>query len=431
MQHVKSAKEPVNLDIQIGKEKPPVGGLFFYINIIIDFQSLNDTIDNMKKYDVIVIGAGAAGLMAAAAASARNRRVAIVEMGETPARKVMASGGGKCNITNTAADYTRYFGKNPAFVRGALSRIKPEDILNWAHKNNIALYQKTPGRYFCKNGAQEVVDALIADVRGCDIYFNQSVQDVCKNDDWFNVKTNKQQYATKSLIVATGGISFQTLGVSDAGYKIAKKFGHKIEPVRPALCALAIKGWNTELAGISLEAEIQIGKHTVRDSLLFTHFGIGGPATYRFSLYDLNQDVKLNLCPNLDLFESLKNAKKTQGRKNLITILSSVVPSRIAKWILKDDNRKIADVKDNELKSIADKICNIKIKTSDIKYHGMQSAEVVRGGVNVDEISPKTMESKLCPGLFFAGEVMDIAGDLGGFNLQWAWSSGIIAGQNA
>ena len=210
----------------------------------------------MNQYDVIIIGAGAAGLFAAKSALARGKRVAILEMGDTPARKVMASGGGRCNITNDAVSHSRYFGKNPDFVRGALSRVTPGDIINWAHEHNIQLVEKTSGRYFCADGADAVVNALMDDTNGADFINNTCVKSVTKSGEIFNVVTNNKTYTAKSVIVATGGISFPTLGVSDIGYKIAKSFGHKIVPVRPALCAIATPTFPTEFAGISLDAEI-------------------------------------------------------------------------------------------------------------------------------------------------------------------------------
>lgn len=382
----------------------------------------------MKRYDAIIIGAGAAGLAAAGQICANGGRALVLEMGGAPARKVMASGGGNCNITNTAANYNRYFGKNPNFVRSALSQVPPADILTWAEKHNIKLYQKTPGRYFCSNGAGVVVDALTHDARKADILYNENVTSVEKENDLFVVN---KKFASDALVIATGGISFPVLGVSDMGYKIAKQFGHKIVPVRPALCAIVINDVNSELSGITIDAQVKVGREIICDSMLFTHFGIGGPLAYRASLYDLDNGIEINLLPNLDLYEHLRKEKQSHGRKKLAGILSELLPTRIAKWIAQNDVRNIADIKDTELKQISMKVCNWFIPKEKLKLHGMHAAEVVRGGIDVNDISSKTMESKICSGLFFAGEVMDIAGDLGGFNLQWAWASGRVAGINA
>ncbi len=385
----------------------------------------------MKKYDIIIIGAGAAGLSAATFARKRGKHVAILEMGATPARKVMISGGGRCNITNTDANHTRYFGENPNFVRGALSRVSAYDIIEWAKEKKLSLIEKTPGRYFCKNGANAVVDALIHDVRGVDIFYNTNVKSVQKTADEFIINTNQNTFCATSVIVATGGISFDSLGVSDIGYKIAKTFGHKIIPVRPALCALSIPNAPSELMGVSMGAEIKIGKIKLHDSLLFTHFGIGGPLAYRASVRDIHDGIVINLIPNVDVQKILCDAKRVSGKKNIANILTQYLPNRVAKWITANDTRNIADIKDTEIAEIATRITNIVIPGKKIKLYNMASAEIVRGGVDTHEISSKTMESALCKGLFFAGEVMDVAGDLGGFNLQWAWASGRVAGQNA
>ncbi len=385
----------------------------------------------MKKYDVIIVGAGAAGLAAAAVAQARGRRVAILDMGSTPARKVNASGGGRCNFTNMAAEYSRYFGQNPNFVRGALSRVSPNDILDWAKVHNIAATEKAKGQYFSASGADAVVSALLRDINKCDLITNCSVSNISKPDDVFVTETGLGTFSSDSVIIATGGTSFPVLGVSDIGHKIAKSFGHKIVPIRPALCAIATSAFSSELAGISLNAQIKIGRAIITDSLLFTHFGIGGPAAYRASLYDTADGIYIDLCPNTDVAQWLRTQKQTAGRKNMANTLNAILPVRIAKWIAGADTRNIADFKDTEIIAIANRINKIFIPANDIKLHGMQSAEVVRGGVSTDAISSKTMESKLCSGLFFAGEVLDIAGDLGGFNLHWAWASGRVAGENA
>lgn len=385
----------------------------------------------MKNYDVIIIGAGAAGLSAAGAAVARGRRVAVLEMGNQIARKVMVSGGGRCNFTNMAATYERYFGENREFVRGALSRVSPRDILNWASTHGIESIEKSPGQYFTADGAKSVVHALRDDAIGADIITDCAVSGINKADGLFIVRTACGNFSAASVIIATGGTSFPTLGVSDSGMRFAKSFGHKIIPVRPALCALVVAGLPATLAGVSLNAEIKIGRSIVSDSLLFTHFGIGGPAAYRASLYDLSGGIHINLMPGVDMAQWLCEQKHINGRRTVANVLGGVLPQSVAKWIVGTDSRRIADIKNNELSQIAGRVSDIFISGDKIKLHGLVAAEVVRGGVSTRDVSSKTMESKLCPGLFFAGEVLDIAGDLGGFNLHWAWASGRIAGANA
>ena len=381
----------------------------------------------MKTYDVIILGAGAAGLKAAGVLISRKKSVLIIDMGDKPARKVAISGGDKCNFTNMAANYMHYFGKNPQFVRSALSQWTPINTLNWVHANNIDVYEKEPGRYFCKNDANDIVNALLLDIKNTEIKYNTNITDIQKTDDIFTIKTASGEHKAKSVIVATGGVSYPHLGVSNMGHIIAKQFGHKIEPIRPALCALKTKSFSTELAGISLPVKITINKNGIVGDLLFTHFGIGGPAVYRASLFG-SQEMNINFAANIDVFEFLKKAKQINGKKTVANTLSEILPNKLAHFLC-DDLRNIADWRDVELQQIANKVNNFRI--TDANAIGMQSAEVTAGGVSTDKISSKTMESQLCAGLYFAGEVMDITGDLGGFNLQWAFSSGFVAGLNA
>lgn len=386
----------------------------------------------MVIYDVAVIGAGASGLMAAGQALKNGRSVAILEMGANPGRKINVSGGGHCNITNTGANFERYFGENPQFVRSALNQFKPADLLGWAQGHNIELYQKTPGRYFCKSAASDVTHALLDDVKCADVFYNTDVKNISKrSDDIFCIGTDNTIFYAKSVIVASGGISYPVLGVSDIGYKIAKHFGHRVIPVRPALCAICISdNPYSEFSGISMPVGLKIGRNYIYDDLLFTHLGIGGPAAYRASVYNISDGIHLDLLPGNNILNILTNAKKNTGRKQVSNILSEYLPARIAKYIMQNDIRNIADIKDIELKQIATSVHDIYLSGNMLKYHNMSSAEVTYGGVSTDEISSKTMESKLCSGLFFVGEVLDITGDLGGFNLHWAWASGFVAGNN-
>lgn len=381
----------------------------------------------MKIYDTIIIGAGAAGLMSAAQLVHRKKSVIILDMGNVPARKIAISGGGNCNFTNMHADYTHYFGKNPRFVVSALTQFSPNDMLNWVKKHNIKYIEKEPGRFFCKNGAADVVNALIHDIGNTEIKFNTDVIDIEKSGDKFIITTNNDAFITKSVIVATGGISYPHLGVSNIGHKIAKKFGHKIEPVRPALCLIKTKSFSSELAGISVPVSITIAKRVINDNLLFTHFGIGGPAVYQATLVNPKEMV-INFAPNTNVFELLKSVKQKNGKKSVVNVIGEFLPNKLAHFLCKD-MRNIADLHNNELKQITDKITKFEI--NDGASPGFQSAEVTAGGISVDAISSKTMESQLCPGLFFVGECLDITGDLGGYNLQWAFASGFVAGNNA
>lgn len=382
-----------------------------------------------KHYDVVIIGAGAAGLAAAATAITNDKKVAILEIGDSPARKVSISGGGRCNFTNAAVSVDKYFGQNPNFVRSAISRITPNDILKWAYEHQIKWEEKNPGQYFCSTGAKDIVKALLKDAKNADLFLTTLVTNIEFIDNKFYIYSKSDEFIATSLIIATGGTSFQTVGVSDFGYKIAKQFGHKIIPVRPALCAIQTNSFSSDLSGIAINVEITIAKHKIKDSMLFTHFGIGGPAIYKTTVRDFN-DIHINLLPDTNAYDFLRSAKQKVGRKSVANVLSEKLPMRLAKWIC-NDTKNIADYKDAELKLIAGRISNITVTHKDIKLHNLQSAEVVRGGVDTSNVSSKTMESKLQPRLFFVGEVLDVAGDLGGFNLHWAWASGRIAGENA
>lgn len=375
----------------------------------------------MKTFDIIIIGAGAAGLFVAERATNKNKSTLVIDMGSTPARKVAISGGGKCNFTNLRADHKHYFGNNPDFTRGALARWTPTDTLNWIKSNNIKYHEKTPGQYFAES-ATDIVDMLLNNAKGTTFELNTNVQTVEKIDDKFIIKCdNNKTFATTKLIIATGGISYTNMGTSDIGYKIAKQFGHKIIPPRPGLCAIATKNFDSHLSGISLPVEITIGKEKILDTMLFTHFGIGGPAIYKTSVRNLENGFTINLIPDTDVFNWLKTMKRTNGKKQIKTILATKLPDRVADFFANNNTSNIADWRDTELLNLTNKIT--KIRPDKFTLHNFQSAEVTSGGVDTAYISSKTMESKLCENLYFIGEVLDITGDLGGYNLQWAWAS--------
>lgn len=383
---------------------------------------------NMKTYDVIIVGAGAGGLMAATQLCKRKKSVLIIDMGDTPARKIAVSGGGNCNFTNLKADYTHYFGKNPRFVCSGLAQFSPKNTLDWVKSHNIEYIEKEPGRFFCKNGAKDIISALLHDIGNTEIKYNTNLSDIEKTNDYFILKTTHGDFHARSVIIATGGVSYPNLSVSNIGHIIAKKFGHKIEPIRPGLCAIKTHAFSADLAGISLPIEIKIGKNTIKDDLLFTHFGIGGPAVYRASLFN-SKEIIIDFVPNTDVFELLKRAKQTNGKKSIANVIAGILPNKLAHFLCHNDTRNIADCKDSELLQITNNIKQFTV--SDAVAIGMQSAEVTVGGVSTEKISSKTMESQNCDGLYFVGEVIDIAGDLGGYNLQWAFASGYVAGLNA
>ena len=389
----------------------------------------------MEKYDVIVIGAGAAGMMAAVTAAKKGAKVLVLDMGSGPLRKVFVSGGGRCNFTNSAAGADRYFGENPQFVISSISGFSPSDMLDWVRSHGLGPSEKSPGQYFCGEGAGAFVNALSADACGVEIITGTQVEDVCKVADGYTVISvsasdlgaGSREWIAPKVIVATGGVSYASLGVSDIGYKIAKKFGHNIVPPAPGLVGLKTDAFGADFSGISIMAEISSGDRKVRDSLLFTHSGLGGPAAYRASLFDLSVGIEIDFMPGKDMAEILVRTKKTEGGILLSTILSADLPKRFVEWIIGDlSSKRMADCKVAALLDLAARMNRFKI--AEVSRRGFDGAEITMGGVSTDGISSKTFESKLASGLYFAGEVLDIAGDLGGFNLHFAFASGVAAG---
>ncbi|MFQ6778400.1 MAG: aminoacetone oxidase family FAD-binding enzyme, partial [Alphaproteobacteria bacterium] len=297
-------------------------------------------------FDVIIIGGGASGFAAAKSAISRNLKVAILDMGATPLRKVAVSGGGKCNFTNLDANYTRYFGNNPDFVRSALSKITPNDVLEFVSKNNIKTFQKTYGQFFVDGSSQEIINALLNSVKQANIFYNSCVNKVEKNGDLFAVYTDNAVFNAKSVIIATGGLSYSVLGVSDAGFKIAKSFGHKIVPMRPALCGIKTNAVPNDLSGVSMPVKITVDKQSIYDNLLFTHFGLGGPAIYKSTVRNIENGIVINFMPDDDFKLWIKQEKQISGKRKLSNVLAEKMPVRVAKWIVRDFDKNIADLSD-------------------------------------------------------------------------------------
>ena len=380
----------------------------------------------MKTYDIIIIGAGASGIFAAG--HIKNKSVCILDAGSRPLRRVAISGGGKCNFTNISADYKHYFGKNPNFTRSALAVWTPTDMLNWAHSHNIKTFEKSPGQYFAHD-ATDIINALLNDANKTDIVLNTNVLSATKSSDIFEIKTNTQTFFAKNLCIATGGISYSNISSGDIGYKIAKSFGHKIIPPRPALCGIKTKIFDSNLSGISTPVEITINREKITDNMLFTHWGIGGPAIYRTSVRDINNGFTINLLPNCDIENLITTQKQINGRRQIKTILSQQMPERLVEFLIGKNTKNIADWTTAEIKTLTEKMI-VKIAPNEFELQKFDSAEITRGGIDTTDISSKTMESKLCRGLYFIGECLDIAGDLGGYNLQWTWASATAMAKN-
>ncbi len=385
--------------------------------------------------DVVVIGAGAAGLMAAATAGMRGLKVILVEHTSKIGEKIRISGGGRCNFTNLYASPKNYLSQNKHFAKSALARYTQHDFIKLVESYNIAYHEKTLGQLFCDGSSKQIIQMLMDECQKgqVDIRTNCSVQKIEKSD-YFNLGTTDGNIQAKSLIISTGGLSIPQIGASDFGYQIAQQFGLKVLVTKPALVPLKVetstRGMFTQLSGVSQDSFVSYGKNHFRENILFTHRGLSGPAILQISSYlekFSKEEITINLLPDKDLkaaFTANKNIKQT-----VANFLKNYFPNRFVDALADhpDFGRPITDIKNKSLFDIADLIHQFKVTIDGSE--GYQKAEVTAGGVDTDELSSKTMMSNKVPQLFFIGEVVDVTGWLGGYNFQWAWSSGYVAGQ--
>lgn len=386
----------------------------------------------MPNFDVIIIGAGASGLTCAYSALSHGKTVAILEHTPKKLRKVAISGGGKCNFTNLNANKDNYSSNNQHFCISALKQFTPYDMLDLINQNHIKYYEKTPNQLFCEKSSQAIIDLLNKLSSNAKFFYNTVFKNISKENDKFVIETNQGIFISESLVIATGGASYPELGASEFGYQIAKQFGHKIIPYKPALVPLNldndIMSQTINLKGVAVAAQVQIKDKIFNDNILFTHFGLSGPAILQASLYwDKGDSLTINMLPSVDLFQYLKDLKNSSGKKQLSTILKGFFPERLVNFLLCGKDYILGEMSDKTITIIAQKVNNWQV--TPIGTQGFRLAEVTRGGVDVNQISSQTMESKLVKGLFFIGEVLDVTGQLGGYNLQWAWSSGFTAGK--
>ena len=391
-----------------------------------------------KKYDVITIGAGAAGLMSAIEAGKRGRKVLLVDHAKKIGEKIRISGGGRCNFTNINTHPTKFISNNPKFVMSALSQYTQNDFINLIKKHNIKFHEKKLGQLFCNHSAQQIIDMLLLECQKANVTIMKEaiINDVEKKNDQYFITVGKDNYLCNSLIIATGGLSVPKIGASKFGYDIAKKFNMDVIETLPALVPLTFNKKLLkickELSGLSLEAIVFFNKIFFQEGMLFTHRGLSGPSILQISSYwKLGENIKINLSPKLDIFKFLENEKKTNPKQDINNIIAEILPKRLASIICKENNinGNISELSNKLLKQLSEAI-NAWIITP-TGSEGYRTAEVTLGGVNTNEISSKTMMSKKNPGLFFIGEVVDVTGHLGGYNFQWAWSSGFVAGQYA
>ena len=391
-----------------------------------------------EKYDVIIIGAGAAGMMSAIESGKRGRKVLLVDHAKKIGEKIRISGGGRCNFTNTNTHPSKFISKNPKFVISALSQYTQNDFINLIKKHNIKFHEKKLGQLFCDQSAQQIVDMLLLECQNANVCIMKEtiITEVDKQGDKYIIVVGKDKYSCKSLIIATGGLSVPKIGASKFGYDVAKKFNMNIIETLPALVPLTfnekILSLCKELSGLSLEATVFFNKIFFQEGMLFTHRGLSGPSILQISSYwKLGDNIKINLSPKLDVFELLERVKKSSPKHDIINIITEILPKRLASIICKENNvsGNISELPNKLLKQLSESINTWII--SPIGSEGYRTAEVTLGGVDTNEISSKTMMSKNNPGLFFIGEVVDVTGHLGGYNFQWAWSSGFVAGQYA
>ncbi len=385
--------------------------------------------------DVIVLGAGAAGLMCAIEAGKRGRSVYVLERNRRIGEKIRVSGGGRCNFTNVIAEHEHFISQNPHFCKSALARYTPDDFISLVRKHGIGYHEKKLGQLFCDQSSRHIIALLEkeCDDAGVKIVVDCRISDVHKGNR-FVVKTDGGEFDSESLVIATGGLSIPKLGATDFAYRIARQFGLHITQTTPGLVPLKFSKEDvlffSELSGVSLEVISRCRGHAFRENLLFTHHGISGPAILQSSSYwNRGESISVNLSPNVDLREFLK--EKHQSIIELSTVLSEILPRRLAKQMCKRYgwSKPLHHYTLRELSSIAAQLHEWKLEPESTE--GYAKAEVTCGGVDTGELSSKTMEAKGVAGLFFIGEVVDVTGHLGGYNFQWAWASGFVAGQYA
>jgi predicted Rossmann fold flavoprotein len=381
-------------------------------------------------FDALILGAGAAGLMCAIEAGKRSRRVAVLERADRPGKKILISGGGRCNFTNTHCEPENFLSSNPHFAKSALARYTPSDFIALAEKHHIPYHEKTRGQLFCDRSAQDILDMLLSECKaaGVQIFLNSKIREV-RRADGFVVRTESADFHAPALVVATGGLSIPKMGASAFGYDLARQFGLKIIEPRPALAPFVLgkkeQGQYCDLAGVSAEVIVGTGRQSFRESMLITHRGLSGPAILQISSYrKKGEPIHIDLAPDCEVIAAIRDAKV----RNLATAraaLHGILPSRLAaRWLELHapstwTNQALAEL-DHDLHEWT---------VVPIGTEGYEKAEVTAGGVDTDELSSKTMESRKVKGLFFIGEVVDVTGHLGGFNFQWAWASGVSAGR--
>jgi len=391
-----------------------------------------------EKFDVIVVGAGAAGMMSAIEAGKRGRKVLLVDHAKKIGEKIRISGGGRCNFTNIHTHPSKFISNNPKFVISALKQYTQNNFIDLIKKHNIKFHEKKLGQLFCDESAQQIINMLLLECETANVVLKKdtTIDDIDKQDDKYFIVVGVDKYFCESLIIATGGLSIPKIGASKFGYDVAQKFGLKVIETLPALVPLTfsekILAICKELTGLSVEAVVSFKKTFFEEGMLFTHRGLSGPSILQISSYwKLGDDIKVNLSPKLDVDKFLNDRKISNPKQDISIIVSEILPKRLAHIICNENNvnGNICELSNKVLTSLSNSINAWAINPTGTE--GYRTAEVTLGGIDTEEISSKTMMSNQHPGLFFIGEVVDVTGHLGGYNFQWAWSSGYVAGQYA
>ncbi len=392
----------------------------------------------MQNYDVIIIGAGAAGLMCGLEAGKHQRKTLILDHAKKKAEKIRISGGGRCNFTNIYCAPENFLSQNPHFCKSALKRYTQYDFIDWVEQHDIAYHEKTLGQLFCNGKSTQIIDMLVSNCEknAVKIQMETIIQHVTKTELGFSLQTSKGDYHCQSLVIATGGLSIPKIGASGFGYDIARQFGLNIIPTRAALVPLTFNPDLLEktktLSGISVDAYVTHDQTNFREGLLLTHRGLSGPSILQISSYWQDKtSITINLCPDHDIYTYLRERRANTPKASLTKALSDLIPKRLAEMIMDETkiNGQLADISDKKFSILAQAVNQWEVTPNGSE--GYRTAEVTLGGVDTDELSSKTMESKKVKGLYFIGEVVDVTGWLGGYNFQWAWSSGWVAGQVA
>lgn len=391
----------------------------------------------VRKFDAVILGAGAAGLMCAIRAGIRGQKVLVLDHAKAPAEKIRISGGGRCNFTNIHTSPANYISSNPHFAKSALARYTPHDFLRLVESHGIAWHEKTLGQLFCDNSAKDIIRMLLAEMQAAGVVMElqQDIVSVEKIADSYRVRLKiGGEVEAPALVVATGGKSIPKMGATGFAYRLAEQFGLKLVETRPGLVPLTLDPLLLErlapLSGVSVAAEVKHGKTRFREALLFTHRGLSGPAVLQISSYWREGDrIQLEIEPDLDMFALLKTARRQNGRQAPQTVLGEVLPKRLAQFLTEKAavTGQLADLSDRTLEALCQS--GQAWEVTPAGSEGYRTAEVTIGGIDTNELDSRTMEAKRIAGLYFIGECVDVTGWLGGYNFQWAWASGHVCGE--